>query len=146
MGIIISNRILAANKMLGLPSPILLCSKRNDYCKAISDAGIQTISLNLPLAKKLVGKNLSEITANITAIVLQLMPDGTPILLTDYEMLFDPRYNLDVLKLFSEIARHSKLIVKWCGSFDNDSLLYSEPGYDDYSKYRISDYEIYCVV
>ena len=146
MGNIISNRVLTPDKLLGLPSPILLCPKRNDYYKALLDAGFQTVSLNLPLAKELAGKPVSEITANITTTVLQLIPDGSLIFLTDYEMLFDPRYELDVIKLFCEIARYNKLIVKWCGSFADDSLIYAEPGYDDYAKYKISDYESTCVV
>ena len=146
MGLLVNSRALTADQLLRLPSPVLLCAKRDDFTKAILEAGIQTVSVNLPLAKELVGQPVSEILTNVTATAVRLMPDGLPVFLTDYEMLFDPRYNLDVIKLFCEIARHNKLIVKWCGSFDGDSLVYSEPGYDDYAKYIVSEYEITCVI
>jgi len=143
---IINNRTLTANKLLELPSPVLLCSKRDDFIQAIADADIQTVSLNLPLARELMGKTENEIATSVTATALRLMPDGLPVFLSDYEMLFDPRYKLDVIKVFCEISRYNTLIVKWCGSFDGDALIYAEPGYDDYSRYRVSDYEIACVI
>jgi hypothetical protein len=82
----------------------------------------------------------------VTATVLGLLPKDTTVYLMDYEMLFDPRYRLDVMKLFCEISRRGKLIVKWCGGFDGSSLTYAETGYGDYAQYRVSDYEIACVI
>ena len=145
MGTIYSNRALTASKLLKFQSPILLCVKRKDYVKAISDAGFQTVDLNLPLAKNLIYRKEHETAPNVTEIVISLMPDGSPVYLTDYEILFDPRYKLDVMKLFYEISRYNKLIVQWCGSFVNEVLIFAEPGYEDYAKYLISDYDITCV-
>jgi hypothetical protein len=135
-----------ANKLLELPSPILLCVQRSDFENAIINAEVKQLSINLPLARVLYNKANGTKYANITATVLSLIPNNAPIYLTDYEMLFDPRYELDVIKLFCEISRYNKLIIKWCGSFKDDSLIYSEPGYDDYSKYKINDYKIVCVI
>ena len=146
MGTLINNRILSPYKMMALQSPIILCVHRNDYIKAISDANIQAVSLNLPLAKSFAGKSEREIIVVINETVLNLLPIGESIYLQDYEMLFDPRYKLDVIRLFSEISRHNRLIVKWCGGFDGKSLTYAEPGYADYAAYKISDYNIVCVI
>jgi hypothetical protein len=107
---------------------------------------VKTISLNSLLARELYKKECEWKYTDITTIFINLMPVSTPVYLTDYEMLFDPRYKLDVMRLFCEASRHNKLIVKWCGNFDNDTLTYAQPGYDDYSKYKISDYKITCVI
>jgi hypothetical protein len=146
MGKVINNRTLAAGKLLDLPSPIILCVHRPDFDKAIAESGCQTLKLNLTLAKALSGKPVQDITAGITAEVIGLLPDGAAVYLSDYEMLFDPRYKVDVMKLFCEISRYKKLIVKWRGGFTNEALTYAEPGYADYAKYKISDYEIACVI
>ena len=146
MGQILNNRTLTPKKFFALPSPIILCVERPDFVKAINESGSETVTLNLPLAKTLVGSAIQNISANVTTTVVNLLPAGQAVYLTDYEVLFDPRYKLDVIKLFCEIARHKKLFVKWCGGFLNDSLTYAEPGFDDYAKYKVSDYEIACII
>jgi hypothetical protein len=78
-------------------------------------------------------------------MVVGLLPKGAIVYLTDFEMLFDPRYSIDVMRLFCEISRYSKLIVKWCGNYDGECLTYAEPGYSDYARYKVGDYEIACV-
>ena len=146
MGIRHNNRALAASELLRLQSPVLLCAKRGDFIKALSDAGFQTVSLNLPLAKAIIHSQELDIMPNITEIVISLMPDSSPIYLADYEILFDPRYKLDVMKLFCEMSRYNELIVQWCGSVEKEMLIYAEPGYEDYARYAIGDYDINCVV
>jgi hypothetical protein len=34
-----------------------------------------------------------------------------PIFLTDYEMLFDPRYSIDVIRFFYELSRRAKIVI-----------------------------------
>jgi hypothetical protein len=60
-------------------------------------------------------------------------------------MLFAPRYELDVLRIFIEIARRNKFVVKWCGKIDSEMLTYAEQGYADYKRYNISDYDVVIV-
>lgn len=144
MGRIIDGRTLATKKLLQLPYPILLCANNLAFEKEIIDAGFHNVSLNLDLAKFLLGKAERDIAVRITAIIMNLLPKG-PVFLTDYEMLFDPRYKLDVIKLFCIIARHNKLIVQWPGGLTEDTLTYAEAGYDDYASYKIDDYQITCV-
>ena len=146
MGKVISRKTLTPKELLRLASPVLFCSSWQFYKTIIEDSGFQTISLNLPLAKALIGKSEKEIIASITDIILGLLPKQNPIYLSDYETLFDPRYRLDVIKLFCEIARHNKLFIQWCGGLINGFLTYAEHGYTDYAKYKVSDYEITCIV
>jgi hypothetical protein len=145
MGQIISRKVITSIVLFKLMPPVILCTGWKFYDDAIRDEGYQTVSLNLPLAKALAGKSLQNIQTNITEIVGNLLPEAAPVYLTNYEMLFDPRYKLDIMKLFCELFRRNELIVKWCGRVDDESLVYSEPGYADYAKYKVSDYEITCV-
>ena len=140
---IIKHKLLSTNDLNKIPSPVVICAGFHILEEEITNADYQTISLNLPLAKALEGKTENEITTTITAIILDILPNKTPIYLTDNEMLFNPQYNLDIIKLFIEISRYNKLIVKWCGTVQNyDTLVYSEPGYQDYSRFKINDYDI----
>jgi hypothetical protein len=82
----------------------------------------------------------------LTDAVCGIMPQNEPVYLTDYEMLFDPRYEIDVLRLFVELARRNKLIVKWCGQASEKTISYAEPGYSDYKQYKISDYDVAIVL
>jgi len=144
MSKVIKHRLLYADDLIKILSPVILCAGFHILeDEIINTANYQTISLNLPLAKALEGKTENEITTTITAIILDILPNKTPIYLTDNEMLFNPQYNLDIIKLFIEISRYNKLIVKWCGTVQNyDTLVYSEPGYQDYSRFKINDYDI----
>jgi hypothetical protein len=52
---------------------------------------------------------------------------------------------LDVLRLFIELSRQNRLIVKWCGAIDGDVLTYAEQGYADYKRFKMSDYDVVIV-
>ena len=145
MGEFFNSRTMTAGELLRLPSPVLLCSDRIDFSKAIVDAGYQTISLNLPMAASLAGLPEREIIATITEKIRVLFPQSLPVYMTDYEMLFDPRYELDVIRLFVDLSRRNKLIIKWCGTVDGDVLTYAEHGFVDYKRYKVNDYDVVIV-
>lgn len=69
-----------------------------------------------------------------------------PTLLEEYEILFDPRYDVDAIKVFTELARRQKVVVKWCGRLNGNSLEYATPDDKDYHSFRIQDYDIICVI
>jgi len=146
MGKTYNNRTLTAKELPRLSSPVLLCVQRADYDKAIAEAGYQTVSLNLPLARSLEGLASEEIQSAINDKIREALPQQQPVCLTDFEMLFDPRYGLDVIRLFMDISRRNKLIVKWCGAADKDTLTYAEPGYEDYRRIKTSDYDVSVVI
>lgn len=142
MGRVINSRLLIAKELLQLPSPVILCTNRPDLEKTIAENGYQTISLNLPLAKLLEGLDLREISSIITDRVRACFPQTGSVYLTGYEMLFDPRYEINVLRLFVDLARYNKLIIKWLGKANGATLTYAEQGYPDYKRYKISDYDV----
>jgi hypothetical protein len=126
---------------------IVLCSSEPRLKKIIAEAGFKELSLNKILAKALLEKDKAIrsffVADEVMKIVLSIQG---PVFLTDYEMLFDPRYNIDVLRLFCELSRRTKIVIKWCGTLDDNHLVYATPAYSDFHSYNIHDYDITCVI
>ena len=62
------------------------------------------------------------------------------VLIKDFEMLFDPRYQIDVLKLFCDLSRQRRIAVLWCGTFRDNRLEFAEPGFADFQSYNTDQY------
>jgi hypothetical protein len=126
--------------------PIFLCSNAPRAVRKLSESGYKDLSLNKELSSSLMTipqeKRLSVVQQETQKIISK---SGPAVLLSDYEMLFDPRYKIDVLKLFCEIARTTRLAVKWCGTTTEDSLEYAEPQYPDHQAYQLANYTVICV-
>ncbi|HHW00113.1 MAG TPA: BREX-3 system P-loop-containing protein BrxF [Clostridiaceae bacterium] len=127
--------------------PIVLCSFAPRIKRFIADGKFEELGLNKLLAENLIKKDagLRPQLAADEAMKIIASPQ-VPVLLTDYEMLFDPRYKIDVIKFFCELSRRVKIIVKWCGRIDNNHLLYATPAHEDFHSYNIENYDIICVI
>lgn len=75
--------------------------------------------------------------------VLDLYPDHVTI--KDIDVMFNPEYRVDVLKILISARKRKRYSVIWPGRFENGKLIYGEEGYPDYKVYRIEDYDITCV-
>ena len=127
--------------------PIILCSSAPRIKRVIEECNYQRLSLNKELAKVLVIKDDSIRTQLIADEVMKIVSLSIDsLLLTDYEMLFDPRYNIDVIRLFYELSRKTKIVIKWCGEVIDNRLVYATPEYKDFHSYDIKDYDIICVI
>ena len=71
--------------------------------------------------------------------------DASEIIVTNIDILFNPSYRLDIIKLFIQLSRNKTVIVQWPGKLDLNNLIYSEPKYEDYKKYEINNYNIICL-
>lgn len=71
--------------------------------------------------------------------------DVSGIIVTNIDILFNPSYRLDIIKLFIQLSRNKTVIVQWPGKLDFNNLIYSEPKYEDYKKYEINNYNIICL-
>lgn len=67
------------------------------------------------------------------------------VIVDNIDILFNPEYNIDILGYFIQIARKKKIIIIWPGEYISDSLIYASPGYKDYKKYLIKNYDVICV-
>lgn len=75
--------------------------------------------------------------------VLDRYPDGVTI--KDIDVMFNPEYKVDVLKILIAARKRKRYNVIWPGWLEGEKLVYGEEGYPDYKVYRIADYDITCV-
>lgn len=147
MGTLIKSSRFSKKMLEKTNIPIVLCSSAPRLKRIIAEAGFKETSLNKILAEVLVKKEVSVRTQFVADEVMKIVSSiQSPVLLTDYEMLFDPRYNIDVVRLFYELSRRGKIVIKWCGTLEDNHLVYATPDYSDYHSYNIHDYDIACVI
>lgn len=126
--------------------PIVLCSSAPRAMRKLSEAGYISLSLNKEVSSALLKFSVDDRPSKVLDVIQNLLEEtAASVIVTDFEMLFDPRYKLDVLKVFCEAARTKNIAVKWCGSVTEDSLCFSEPQYPDYHNYKIERYTLICV-
>jgi hypothetical protein len=126
---------------------IVLCASAPRLKKIIAEAGFKELSLNKILAEALVEKDAAVRPQFVSDEAIRIVTSiQGPVFLTDYEMLFDPRYRIDVIRLFYELSRRAKIVIKWCCRLDDNHLVYATPAYRDFHSYNIHDYDITCVI
>lgn len=76
--------------------------------------------------------------------VLDQYSDG--VIIKDIDVMFNPDYKVDVLKILIAARKRKKYSVIWPGRFENGKLFYSDEGYADYKVYNLADYDITCVI
>ncbi len=75
--------------------------------------------------------------------VLDRYPDGATI--KDIDVMFNPDYQVDVLKILIAARKRKRYSVIWPGRYEDGKLIYAEEGYPDYKVYEIANYDITCV-
>lgn len=125
--------------------PIIFCTNGDNIASYIEDYSI--LNINELLSKNLIkyeqGKRSMFITDEFNKIIDSFQ---SPILLKNFEILFDPTFQIDVIKLFIMANRKKAITVLWCGTYKNGKLRFAEPGYEDYKSYDINNYDISCIV
>jgi len=76
--------------------------------------------------------------------VLRELPDG--VIIRDFDVMFNPDYQVDVLKILTDARRHKEYSAIWPGEKKDGKLIYSEEGYPDYKTYEIENYDVTCIV
>jgi hypothetical protein len=76
--------------------------------------------------------------------VLETVPGGSAI--KDIDVMFNPDYKVDVLKILIAANKRKQFNLIWPGDYEDGKLIYSKEGYPDYRVFEISDYDILCVL
>ena len=117
------------------------------YSKAISEIASQAISVNKPIAAELVEIEPNQRTMQLEKCfvkVLEKLPE-MPVI-KDIDVMFNPAYKVDVMRILTSAYKQKQYSLVWSGSFSDGRLVYGEEGYPDYQVYEIKDYDIMCVV
>ena len=117
------------------------------FCTDHIPIAYEQYSLGIPLAKAIIKvgeKNRQfKLKEYLEEIIMSLPTD---VVLTDIDILFNPSYKIDVLKLLIVICKAKSFSVFWPGVVSDGKLTYAEDGYKDYKTYSINDYDITCIV
>lgn len=126
--------------------PTIICNLSKRYLNRIFEISDETISLNLILAQNLLKFKSDERPDLVHQEAMNLLTQGAiPLLLKDFEMLFDPRYKIDVVKVIIEVSRRRKIIALWPGTLNESNLVYANAESPDYQVFSIKNYDIICV-
>lgn len=140
MGKVIRAQDVLRAGTIGLQKPIIYC--RCD--KATSDSAV---SINLLLAKLLDNLKPRRRTMqleNCLNQVLEQLPENPVI--KDFDVMFNPEYRVDVLKVLVLACKKRPFSAIWPGDFGDGKLFYAEEGYKDYCAFNIENYDVTCVV
>ena len=117
------------------------------YYKAICDWQNRPVSVNRMLADKLIKirpRSRSRKLEQCFNEVLAELPDG--VVIRDFDAMFHPDYQVDVLKILTDARRHKNYSAVWPGVKKDGKLIYSEEGYPDYKVYEIRNYDVTCII
>ncbi len=133
------------DKIRNLMFPVVFCVNKTDAFQYTK--GYTILSINEILSNRLLSYNQDKrylyVSDELNSIIDSI--EG-PLMITDFEIMFDPQYQIDVLKAFIMINRKREIIVLWPGRCEKNKLKFAEPGYEDYQSYDIGDYDITCIV
>lgn len=106
------------------------------------------LNLGAEVSEKLIKLPKEQRNKNIVDIVMQVINNlkAERIIIENIDILFSPELNLDVVKLLIMAGKtKERMIVIWNGMYKDDSLIYAEPGYEDYHCYVMKNYDAYCI-
>lgn len=140
MGTTISVQNYFGANLSGLMKPII-------YCCPAENVYETAVPINLLLSKKLAdfkpNKRTMQLETCFNQIINQL-PDGVTI--KDFEVMFNPEYKVDVLKILIAACKKKPFSVVWPGSYKDGKLFFAENGYPDFKMFNIDDYDVTCIV
>lgn len=141
MGDIIKAYQFNSSESGSLMKPIIYCSHTEELMSS-------AVSINFPLAKEFQKQSSTmmrtmRLEKNLQMVLETL--DDNPVI-KEFDVLFNPAYQTDVLKALINVCRKKQFSVIWPGRYADGKLYYAEEGYKDYKVYNIEDYDITVVV
>ena len=104
-------------------------------------------SVSKPLAEALLACKPNRRSMKLEQIfnnVLDTLPDG--VVIKDIDVMFNPDYKVDVLKILMASRKRKRYSVIWPGRCEDGKLICGEEGFPDYKTYNIENYDITCVI
>lgn len=139
MGVALPRRRFLLNPDQRYVRPLVFCCEVGGYTD-------EAVSLNVPLAERLLDIEESARSRRLGQSLLDCL-DGLPqdVAIRDFDVLFNPSYEVDVLAVLTSTYRRHRFDVVWPGSKFGHELLYAEEGFPDYHSYDIRNYDITCI-
>lgn len=140
MGRIIRYSSVTGSEYIELRKPIIYCYPD----KAMVDSAF---SMNCVLAEKLSALKPKRRTMRLAMCfegILKMLPDNTVI--KDFDVMFNPDYKVDVLKIMVDACKRKPFSIIWPGKCEGGRLFYAEEGYPDFKTFSVEEYDVTCVI
>ena len=140
MGTVIKARELPKFSGLEQSSLIVYCNRD----PVIIDSAV---SINVPLAERLAAVKPARRALRIEQCLqkeLEELPKGA--IIKDFDVMFHPDYEIDVLRILLSQVRIRSFSVLWPGRLEGRELIYAEEDFRDYKVFDISNYDVTCVI
>jgi len=124
----------------GLLKPII-------YCCPYEDMTDDAVPINLLLAEKLASCRANRRTMRIENFFNQILgqlPDG--VVIKDFDVMFNPEYKVDVLKIMVDACKRKPFSIIWPGKCEDGKLFYAENGYPDFKTFSVENYDVTCII
>ena len=106
------------------------------------------VSMNYLLAERLIKIHTTRQRGmRMGQILLDCIKDQLDdVLITGIDVMFNPDYPIDVLKVIVDVCRAKPFQVVWPGNYEDGMLVYSVPGRPDYKTYKIENYDVTVII
>lgn len=124
----------------GLMKPIIFCCPDEELEK-------NAIALNVSIAEKLITTKPSRRSfklPNIIDTIIADLPEDS--IIKDFDVLFNPDYQIDVLQLLIAACKKKEFAILWPGTYSDGKLMYAETDYSDFKIYDLDKYDVTCIV
>ena len=107
----------------------------------------EAIALNVEIAKMLStikpGRRSFKLPGIIDTIIA-VLPQKS--MIKDFDILFNPEYQIDVLQLLISACKKNEFSILWPGTYSNGKLIYAEAGYADFKIFDLEKYDVSCII
>jgi len=125
--------------------PVVINQKRQGVFLLAPDVTVPVntsiVNVGLLLSERMFNLKSEGLSTNIISELDKIIDEeDSDILLINTDILFDPEYELDVIKLLLQLGRNQRLYLLWPGKIVGERLTYSEPNRFDYKEYNVKNY------
>lgn len=100
----------------------------------------RVMNLNLELSRGLLDVPAEQRPLRFAQVLDEILsPDVAPALLDRIEMVFDPAFQQDPVRLLRHLSRTRTVVAAWSGRIEGAFLTYAEPGHPEYRRYPVED-------
>lgn len=141
MGIIIDSYKYDRMDKASMAKPIVFCNPGEEMID-------KAIAINIPMAEELQkqGSVMMRTMRMEQDLINVLSSVSEEPVIKDFDVMFNPEYQVDVIKVFMNVYRKKAFSVIWAGRYEDGKLYYAEEGYRDYKVFDVNDYDITVVI
>ena len=98
--------------------------------------GVRMVNLSLELSHRLLDLTVRRRVLELPCALDEILGRDAPLVLLDNtEILFDPAFRQDPLRLLQHASRNRTIVASWNGTVDDRYLSYADPGHPEHRRY-----------